>query len=273
MPENTEKRARRWLFAASFAITLLIIVPVFLAVYYFEVAQYLVFGKTDTVGAESSEPVPVLADDYELLFAVCTDDGGEPLCAAAIRFDPQTRSVKARCVPRAVLLAASGHAEGINPGTSASRTAANLGEKLGTEFDGYYFAPLSQLTKLVDEFGGFEFAVTQPLTAVNASGDTEFSVAAGSAVFYGGMTANMLKYGWALDDDGYDELAKRMLRSALSEYAGDTFSVHLTEAYFATVDCCETDINSASVGTLARSAQAACASDSDVVCTLYSPES
>lgn len=243
------------LFLKSFFISLLIIIPIYMVLYFTLLNPS---SEGESVGSNYGQ-LPVYARSQNILLAVCGEDS-LPLFAAAIRLDVEENSISVCVIPPSALPETDMSViySGGTPSAYMELCVSELSQQYKLAFNGYLALRLSSIENMVDELGRFRHNVTVPITSLGEGGLAEFRLERGFQLLNGGSAAGILWYCRTLPEQQYADIVGRLFESALSEYFSPDFSERAVNALYSVLDNSATDIGAQLTNQLLNAGSAIC---------------
>lgn len=246
------------LFFKSLLISLVVIIPLYLVLFYTLVANR--DTPAEQPAANPTADVPISADSATLFVVVTEPSGSEPLLAAALRFDVAQNRVTATVIPVSALPRAdTPHiSSGGIPSRWMEKAMSLVKGATGVQFSGYLAFTTESLEALVNTAGSFSCNITSPITASDGSGKTIFHIDAGTAKLNGGSAAAVIRYSTALGEQKYCEEMAALLNSALVEYLSHSnFADDCLNWFYGEGSSLATDIGAGLANSLHKTARSA----------------
>ncbi len=243
MEKENKPRAFRS-FIKGFVITLLVMIPAYIGVYYFATGNLKTIESESASEAVTSLPVSA-PKSYNLLFCVSDKATGGLAAATLLRFDTNDARVVGCVFPLSTVVLGNKA-----PATASEVFLAGGGEWLADSIEETFALPLSgycsldteELAGLIDSLGEIEFSLEREIAVQNDEGLTVYSKSAGSGTFTGNDVAKLLVYG-EYENNAAVDVYQRLLKAAIAEYGRDGLSSKLFSYYGETVDRLDTNIS------------------------------
>ncbi|MEG1944503.1 MAG: hypothetical protein RR058_03675 [Oscillospiraceae bacterium] len=260
MKNNADRKKALIDFCKGFFITLVIILPVYVGVYYWQLEKSA--DKLSEISALPAKAVPVATKSYNLLWMV-SDSATESLVSCTIvRFDVNLqRAVISELPCNTVLLSGKTpmsvyelHAQ-----RKASGVKAAVEETLSVPISGYLLLKTDVLSKIIDGFGGFSYTLDKKLEVKNESGHVVFKKDSGTSLFCGNDVAHLLVYG-LYEGAEKTQIREKLWQSALLQFCDDDFGKKIRQLYSENVNQLSSNIGPTGLLELSRIAETVCLS-------------
>lgn len=237
------------LFFKSFLISLSVVLPLCLIVYFVYIG-----GDDEKPAGFTAENIPVTAESGNLFVAVCDNSGDRLMFAAALRFDTDKNLIVFTVIPASSLPEPSGGVivRGGTPSSYMDSCISGVSEKYNAPFPFYAALTLSDLGKMLSALGDFRYNVTVPIRADGENGLTEFRLECGDTHVNGDTAAAILKYSSALPEKDYIPVVASLTESALQRFLETGFSENAVNCFYSMNDRIASNLGSYEINRLYR---------------------
>ncbi len=265
MKSRGRRRAAADFFIGFFA-TVLLIFPVFFAVFETSKARRSTPSPEAAPAAETRTDIPVSAPlSFNLLVEMHSSLTGELLSVSMLRFDTVNKRVCAVTLPAdSVMLWDEQPVTlmSLFPSRGALGIKKALEDTLSIPISGYISVTSDTMSEILDELGGFAYTLERPIEITDSEGRTVYRRDAGTATLYGSDVIQLVTSGVYRSSD-LVHLHERLWEAALGEMCvredfGDDLArcIELVRS-----DSPSTDLNPVLTGELRRAADYVCGPD------------